>query len=93
MKRDCLKATKICLWKRDDFDGCVDKKKKWCISSMEPSWFIVCGWPWYELKNGDEIDINKNCQIDISDRVIIHDDMFLLVDYDGEDVRIKINKI
>lgn len=93
MKHNCLKATKICLWRRDDFDGCVDKKKKWCICPMEPSWYIVCGWAWYELKNGDEIDINKNCQIDMSGRIIIRDDMFLLVDYDGEDVRIKINKL
>jgi hypothetical protein len=61
---------------------------------MEPSWYIVCGRPWYELKTGDEIDINKNCTIDINRRTIIDGDRFILVVYcGGENIIVKINRI
>jgi hypothetical protein len=64
MTHDCSKATKLCLWRRNDFIGSTDKTLKWCFKSMEPTWYCVCGIPWYELKTEDEIDINKSCKID-----------------------------
>ncbi len=95
MKHDCLKATKICIWKRNDYEGSTDNKTlKWCLSSMIPCWCIVCGYPWYELKTDDEIDINKNCKIDLSGRVIIEGDKFILIDHNSDkDVILKINRI
>ena len=96
MKREYLKADKICIWKRNDYEGSTDKKLKWCISPMElNTWYIACGWPWYELNTEEEIDINKTCKIDLGGRVIIDGNRFLLVDYDNHkaDVVLKINRI
>ena len=83
------KANKICIWYRKPEKG---DTKIWELSPMEPTWWAVVGWPWYQLNNGDEIEINKECDVDFSGRVIIKDGIHILVRYsDDEDVKVKIN--
>ena len=87
MKYDCSKATKICIWYKKE-------EKQWTLVSMEPSWYIVCGRTPYILQNEDEININKECKIDINHRVIINGDIYILFQYGKEnDLFVKVNRI
>ena len=90
MTHDYPKATKICIWYRTPED---EGHKRWMISPMEPTWWHVVGWAWYPLDNGDEININKGCTIDISGRLIIKNDNWIFVHYgEDDDVKVKINR-
>lgn len=94
MKYDYTNASKICIWRGSEPWGDT-QKKYWFLSLIErnPIWLCHIRYP-VKINNGDEIDINEDCKIDINGRVIIKNDEYLLIRYDCDvDFMIKINKI
>ena len=88
MIHDCSQAHKVCLWYRKDEKF---SEKEWKLCSMVPTWFIICGHPWVTLKDGDVLLINKECDLDTNGRIIIRENLYLLVDYRKEDIRVTID--
>ena len=90
MIHDCSRAWGITIWyKTESFNE--NKEKNWYICSHEPSWFRpIPGPPWYLINDGDEININKDCRMDIGGRVFIKGNEYILWKYGG-DIKIKIN--
>ena len=81
---DCSRALQICIWKRSS--------SAWDISWMEPNWFQQTNGN-HELKDGDIINLNKDCRLDINGRVSIKDNTYELFRYgnDVENIKLIIN--